>query len=77
MNTETGLLAPERIGISQALFRSRIFEDVLDIAGATAVTGLLKDEGPFDPYGVSPGAGKYFDLENGILLLNGKAGASG
>jgi predicted phage baseplate assembly protein len=77
MNTETGLLAPERIGIGQALFRSRVFEEVLDVAGATAVTGLLTDEVAFDPYGVSPGAGKYFDLENGILLLNGKAGVSG
>jgi len=77
LNTETGLLAPERIGIGQALFRSRIFEEVLDVAGAVAVTGLLKDDLAFDPYGVSPGAGQYFDLENGILLLNGKAGLSG
>jgi uncharacterized phage protein gp47/JayE len=77
MDTTTGLLAPERIGIGMPLFRSRIFEVVLAVPGAVAVTGLLWNEKPFDPYGLSPGAGKYFDLENGALLLNGKAGANG
>jgi len=27
--------------------------------------------------GITAGAGHYFDLENGTLLLNGKAGAGG
>jgi hypothetical protein len=75
LDTQTGLLAPERIGIGLPLFRSRIFEAVLTAPGAVAVTGLLLDGVAFDPYGISPGAGKYFDLESGILLLNGKAGA--
>lgn len=77
MDTTTGLLAPERIGIGLPLFRSRIFEAVLAVPGAAAVTGLLWNERAFDPYGLSPGAGRYFDLENGTLLLNGKAGANG
>jgi len=77
MDTTTGLLAPERIGIGMPLFRSRIFEVVLAVPGAVAVTGLLWNKTPFDPFGLSPGAGKYFDLENGALLLNGKAGANG
>jgi hypothetical protein len=41
------------------------------------VTGLLWNGAWFNPYGISPGAGNYFDLENGTLLLNGKAGANG
>jgi predicted phage baseplate assembly protein len=77
MDTGTGLLAQERIGIGLPLFRSRIFQVVLAVPGTVAVTGLLWDENPFDPYGLSPGAGKYFDLESGALLLNGKAGANG
>lgn len=77
MNAETGLLAPERIGIGVPLFRSRIFETVLDVPGALAVNGLLWNSESFNPYGRVPQAGKYFDLENGVLLLNGKAGANG
>lgn len=77
MDPGTGLLAPERIGIGLPLFRSRIFEVVLAVPGAVAVTGLLWNGSPFDPYGLSPGAGKYFDFEKGALLLNGKAGANG
>jgi hypothetical protein len=77
MDTETGLLAPERIGIGLPLFRSRIFEIVLAVPGALAVTGLHWNGAAFAPYGIEPGAGKYFDFENGTLLLNGKADANG
>ena len=69
-----GLLSLEQIGIGLALFRSRIFDAVLTALGTVAVTGLLLNGRRFDPYGVSPGAGKYFDFENGALILNGKAG---
>jgi hypothetical protein len=77
MDAETGLLAPERIGIGVALFRSRIFETVLEVPGAVAVNGLLWNSESFNQYGRAPQAGKYFDFENGVLLLNGKAGANG
>ena len=73
MNPDAGLLAPERVGIGLALFRSRIFDAVLAVEGAVAVTGLMWDGSNFDPYGRKPGAGKYFDFEKGTLLLNGKA----
>lgn len=76
MNPETGLLSPEHIGIGLPLFRSRIFESVLSVPGAVAVTGLLWNGSSFDPYGIKPGAGHYFDLESGTLLLNGKAGVN-
>ena len=73
MNPDAGLLAPELVGIGLALFRSRIFDAVLAVEGAVAVTGLMWNGSNFDPYGRKPGAGKYFDFEKGTLLLNGKA----
>src|SRR5579859_6796355 len=69
-NSATGMLAPENIGIGTALFRSQIFEEVLAVPGTIAVDGLLWNGAPFDPYGIVPDAGKYFDLENGVLSLN-------
>lgn len=77
MDTDRGLLPPERIGIGLPLFRSQIFETVLSVPGALAVDGLFWNGKAFDPWGVTPGAGKYFDLEKGTLLLNGKAGSGG
>lgn len=76
MNNETGLLAPERIGIGRPLFRSRIFEAVMAVEGVSSVQGLLlKSEGiekPWSRYAIKPPAGKYLDFEQGGLLLNGK-----
>lgn len=69
---QTGLLVPERIGIGQPLYRSRLFEAVLSVAGAIAVRGIFWNDVPFLQYGLLPGAGKYFDLEQGSLWLNGQ-----
>jgi len=77
MNPDTGMLAPEHIGIGRALFRSRIFDAVLQVPGALAVRSLLWNGEPFDPFGISSEAGAYFDLEGGTLLLNGKATDNG
>jgi len=73
MNPDSGMLAAERVGIGAALFESRIFAAVLAVTGAVAVHGLLLNGAPFSAYGVQPGAGKYFDFENGPLVLNGRA----
>ena len=73
MDPDTGLLAPERVGIGEALFESRIFEAVLAVPGAVAVQGLLLNGAAFADYGIDPGTGNYFDFESGALLLNGKA----
>jgi hypothetical protein len=77
LNKETGLLSPERIGIGKPLYRSRIFETVLAVAGALAVRGLLIDGVGFSDFAITPGAGNYFDFESGAVLLNGKAGSNG
>jgi hypothetical protein len=71
MDPNTGLLAPERIGIGLPLFRSRIYEFVLRTPGAASVTAILLDCAELADWGITPGAGNYFDFENGTLLLNG------
>jgi len=71
-NERAGLLAPENIGIGRALFRSQIFDVVLDVPGTMAVSGLYLNGSEFANYGLMAGAGKYFDFETGTLFLNGK-----
>jgi hypothetical protein len=74
LNQDTGLLAPERIGIGKPLLRSRLFAAVLAVPGAVAGRGLLFNNAPLTDYGVSPGAGNYFDFENGSVVINGMIG---
>lgn len=71
MNAENGLLAPEHIGIGQPLFRSRLFDAVLEVEGAESVTGLLWEGSPwieFRPEKPTPGC--YYDFEQGGLTIN-------
>jgi hypothetical protein len=77
MDKDTGLLAPERIGIGRPLYRSTIFGEVTAIEGVIAVDNILWNGEPFNDFALSPGAGRYFDLEAGKLLLNGKEEFSG
>jgi hypothetical protein len=72
MDRDRGILAPEHIGIGRPLFRSRIFETVLSVPGALAIRGISRDGAPFAAFAMSPGAGKYFDLAKGALILNGR-----
>ena len=78
MNPATGLLVPERIGIGRPLFRSRLFESVLAVPGTLAVTDIQYDRSPFAgavsfaDIGLKQDAGRYFDLEAGALVLNGR-----
>lgn len=73
MDPLNGLLAPERIGIGLALFRSRICEFVCSVPGVTTIADLQLNNAPFADWGVTPGVGNYFNFETGALLLNGKA----
>ena len=72
MDKETGLLSPERIGIGQPVFRSRIFEAVVEVPGAVGVRDIEWNSAPFSAFAKKPEAGKYFDLEKGSLVLNGE-----
>ena len=72
MDVDNGLLAPERLGIGKPLFRSRIFEFLLDVTGVVSITGLTFNSTPFSTFGVKPAAGHYFDFSS-TLLLNGRA----
>jgi hypothetical protein len=68
MNPETGILIADRIGIGAPLFQSRIFSAAMTVRGVSSVKNILIDDQPFIDFGKSPGAGKYFDFENGSFL---------
>lgn len=72
INTSNGLLAPENIGIGLPLFRSRIFQSVLNVAGTDAVQSILHGGLNFGDFAIAPGTGNYFDIEQGSLIINGK-----
>jgi hypothetical protein len=72
LDASTGLLASANIGIGQPLFRSRIHAAVLAVLGTVAVTELLADGAPFAAMALSPGAGNWFDVAAGGLVLNGQ-----
>jgi hypothetical protein len=66
-----GLLEPEQLGIGQPLFRSRIMQTVLSVRGVLSVSSLTWNGMPFEDYGQSAGAGRYFDFESGGLVVSG------
>ena len=72
MDVETGLLAPERLGIGKPLFRSRLFEFLLAVPGVISVTGLTAGKLPFSKFGIKPPAGRYFDFSD-RLFVNGRS----
>jgi hypothetical protein len=67
-----GLIAPENIGIGLPLYRSRIFEQVLNVAGTDSVQSILIGGKNLDDFAIVPGTGNYFDIEQGSLIINGK-----
>ncbi|MGA2488766.1 MAG: hypothetical protein ABSF99_01070 [Anaerolineales bacterium] len=78
LDPESGLLPPERIGIGQPLVRSQLFTAVLAVEGVRSVTGIRAVYADLDiqwsEFAIQPGAGCYFDIEQGSLTLNGKEG---
>jgi hypothetical protein len=70
-NVDTGMLAPEILGIGRTLFRSQLFEAVLSVPGVISVTGLTYWYYPFSIFGVKAPSGYYFDFTN-QLFLNGR-----
>ncbi|WP_136656736.1 hypothetical protein [Nitratireductor sp. XY-223] len=73
----SGLLHESRIGIGEPLFRSRIFAETLRVEGVVAVPALLHDGNAFNQTGLTPGAGRYFDVAAGGLVINGKEDGNG
>jgi hypothetical protein len=71
-DTVSGLLAPENIGIGLPLYRSSIFENILNVAGTEAVQSILIAGNNFSEFAIVPGTGYYFDIEQGLLIINGK-----
>jgi hypothetical protein len=71
MDREHGLLPPDRIGIGAPLYRSRVFAAVDAVPGALGVRSIRIGGAEFSAFAVTPGAGRYFDLEQGNLVVNG------
>jgi hypothetical protein len=69
MNPDTGLLIPERMGIGKPLFRSVLFATALEINGAISVRNIVWDGATFSVFAKTPGAGKFFDFENGSFTV--------
>ena len=64
---KTGLLAPRNVTIGAPLFRSALSLRLHQVAGVQSVASVLLDGLPF-PRAVSPGAGRWFDLEAGTTV---------
>ncbi len=74
LNPESGLLAPENIGIGKPLYRSRVFDAVLSVAGALSVQAITWEGEPWRAYyPEKPVPGAYYDFEQGSVTVNGKA----
>jgi hypothetical protein len=69
MQPRTGLLVPENIGIGKLLYRSQIFNAVLNVPGATAVRSLILNGESFSAHAKTPGAGKYYNFEAGLITF--------
>ncbi len=69
---KTGILTPENIGIGTPLYRSRVYEAIIADPRVVAVHDLQWNGALWEEYALSPGTGKYFDIETGALLLNGQ-----
>lgn len=69
----SGVLAKEVMGIGRPLFRSRIFSAVLAVEGTRSVRNIRWNNTTFDNYGITPGAGKYFDFGTSGIQLNGNS----
>jgi hypothetical protein len=66
-NTDTGLLAKQNIPIGLPLFRSRIFDVVLSIAGARSVRVMTVDGQPA-PFAITVAQDRYRDFLNGLSV---------
>jgi hypothetical protein len=73
LDPAAGLLASARIGIGKPLYRSRIFEAVLDVAGARSVRAIQWRFETWSSYARQPPAGSFFDFAAGHLLVTGSA----
>jgi hypothetical protein len=72
LNTKTGMLSAERIGIARPIYRSQLFDAVLSVEGTSSITGVFANGRPFYKFAIVPPALNYFSIEEGKLLLNGK-----
>ena len=65
-----GFLTPEKLGVGRPIYRSQIFAEALKTEGITAVKSILWNGDTFNEFAKTPGAGRFFDIEN-TLIING------
>ncbi|MEM1319225.1 MAG: hypothetical protein AAGG75_03160 [Bacteroidota bacterium] len=73
LGEKTGLLRPEQLKIGQPLFRSVLFAAVMSVEGSIAVEDISWHNTLFCDAAQDPGAGNYFDFEQGSLIINGNS----
>jgi hypothetical protein len=66
-NLESGLLAKQNIPIGRPLFRSRIFEAVLSVAGTRSVRAMTVDGQP-SPFAITTEQDRYRDFLDGLFV---------
>jgi len=66
LDPQRGILSPERVGIGEPLYRSRVLGAVETVAGVSSVAGLQFRGSPFSRIAEHPGPGRYFDFEAGL-----------
>lgn len=78
-----GMLSQKNIGIGAPLYRSQLFEAILAIPGANAVTNMQHDSTAFEAMGIKPtDPGNYFTVDSSVaagakLIINGEEQSDG
>jgi hypothetical protein len=67
-------LAPATLGVEGPVFRSALFEAILDVEGVVGVQGVTVDGVPWDEVGLVPADGCWLDLV-GTLRVSGTVAA--
>ena len=69
-NEHSGILIPENLSIGSPLFRSYLFKALHEVQGVISVRSISINGTSFNTTHINPGAGKYFDFENGKFDLS-------
>ncbi len=72
LNADDGFLAPGMLGIGQPIYRSQLFNQLLDTEGVIAVQGIFYNGFAFQQFAITPGTGQYFLVTDSSLRINGQ-----
>ncbi len=83
IDENNGMLSQKNIGIGAPLYRSRLFEVILNIPGTIAVTNIQHDNTAFEEMAIKPAdPGDYFTVDGSLiagakLIINGEEQSNG